>query len=76
MVLSADVTSMPKPLDEDLRSREHSLIVETLRSVAGNRQAAAERLGLSPRTLRYKLARMRELGLVIPGDARETYHTA
>ena len=33
---------------------------------ARNRNAAAERLGISPRTLRYKLARLREAGVVVP----------
>ncbi|MEN8801789.1 MAG: helix-turn-helix domain-containing protein, partial [Thiogranum sp.] len=31
-----------------------------------SRKAAAERLGISPRTLRYKLARMREQGIAVP----------
>lgn len=43
-----------------LQEREHQMIVEALRQ--GSRQAAAERLGMSPRTLRYKLARLREAG--------------
>jgi two-component system response regulator FlrC len=53
-------------LDEDLRLRERDLIVEALRVERGNRQAAARRLGISPRTLRYKIARLRELGLGMP----------
>jgi two-component system response regulator FlrC len=55
-------------LSDDLRSREQSLIVETLRSMRGNRKATAEKLGISQRTLRYKLARMREDGVSIPGS--------
>ncbi|WP_127476425.1 sigma-54-dependent transcriptional regulator [Sulfurivermis fontis] len=43
-----------------MQEREHQMIVEALRQ--GSRQAAAERLGISPRTLRYKLARLREAG--------------
>ena len=35
---------------------ERDLILEALRSDNGNRQVAAKRLGISPRTLRYKLA--------------------
>jgi len=34
--------------------------------VNGSRKATAERLGISQRTLRYKLARMREAGIRIP----------
>ncbi|HHJ13531.1 MAG TPA: sigma-54-dependent Fis family transcriptional regulator [Gammaproteobacteria bacterium] len=53
-------------LGSDLKSREFELILEALRSNHGSRKAAAERLGISPRTLRYKLARMREQGIVVP----------
>jgi len=41
------------------------LILDALRSDNGNRQAAAKRLGISPRTLRYKLARLRESGFEV-----------
>lgn len=40
--------------------REH--ILETLRSVGGSRKRAVERLGISERTLRYKLQQYREEG--------------
>lgn len=50
-------------LSEDLRTREQRLIVEALRAGKGSRVKAAEQLGISPRTLRYKLARMRESGV-------------
>jgi len=53
-------------LGEDLKSREFELILDALRTDNGSRKAAAERLGISPRTLRYKLARMREQGIAIP----------
>jgi len=39
-----------------------------LRADEGNRCAAAEKLGISPRTLRYKLAQMRKAGVTIPDD--------
>ncbi|MEC7282335.1 MAG: helix-turn-helix domain-containing protein, partial [Pseudomonadota bacterium] len=32
----------------------------------GKRKDVAEKLGISPRTLRYKLARMREDGIEVP----------
>lgn len=54
-------------LDRDLRSREQELILEALAAGNGSRKTAAERLGISPRTLRYKLARMREAGVAVPG---------
>lgn len=53
-------------LEGDLKERERELIVAALSAVDGNRKEAAERLGISPRTLRYKLARFRELGLAVP----------
>lgn len=55
-------------LDEALRDREFRLIVDALRSEGGSRKQAAQRLGISPRTLRYKLARMREEGMRLPQD--------
>ena len=50
-------------LGEDLRRREFQVIIDTLRAERGRRKEAAERLGISPRTLRYKLAQMRDAGL-------------
>ncbi|WP_234004676.1 helix-turn-helix domain-containing protein [Pseudoalteromonas sp. T1lg24] len=37
-----------------------------LRACDGKRKDVAERLGMSPRTLRYKLAKMREMGIELP----------
>ncbi|MHB8255660.1 MAG: sigma-54-dependent transcriptional regulator [Acidiferrobacterales bacterium] len=54
-------------LGDDLRSHERNLILEALKAGMGSRKEAAARLGISPRTLRYKLARLREEGIVIPG---------
>jgi two-component system response regulator FlrC len=53
-------------LSDSLSNAERDLILEALRSDNGNRQAAAKRLGISPRTLRYKLARLREAGVDVP----------
>lgn len=53
-------------LGDGLRHHEYQLIIEALKADGGSRKAAAERLGISPRTLRYKLAKMRELGLPVP----------
>jgi len=54
-------------LNEDLRSVEEQMILDALRDGNGNRKNAAERLGISQRTLRYKIARLREAGVEIPG---------
>lgn len=56
-------------LIHDLRLEERRLIVSALKRGAGNREAAAEILGISPRTLRYKIARLRDADLAIPNDA-------
>lgn len=52
-------------LSSSLSATERDLILDALRSDNGNRQAAAKRLGISPRTLRYKLAKLREVGVVV-----------
>jgi two-component system response regulator FlrC len=53
-------------LPEDLRSVEEQMILDALEEVNGSRKRVAEKLGISERTLRYKIARMREAGLAIP----------
>ncbi|MCY1501447.1 Regulatory protein AtoC [compost metagenome] len=50
-------------LGEDMRRHEYQKIIDTLRAERGRRKEAAERLGISPRTLRYKLAQMRDAGM-------------
>ncbi|MEM9313981.1 MAG: sigma-54 dependent transcriptional regulator, partial [Pseudomonadota bacterium] len=60
--------SAKPPLEGDLRQREQELILQALTITGGSRKHTAERLGISPRTLRYKLARLREQGVVLPGD--------
>jgi len=57
-------------LAASLAAAEQHIILEALRNGQGNRERLAERLGISPRTLRYKLARMRAAGIDINGGAR------
>lgn len=52
-------------LETDLKAREQEIIIDALKS-NNSRKEAAEKLGISPRTLRYKLAQFREQGIVIP----------
>ncbi|MES2819748.1 MAG: sigma-54 dependent transcriptional regulator [Pseudomonadota bacterium] len=54
-------------LGDDMRRHEFQMIIDTLRAERGRRKEAAERLGISPRTLRYKLAQMRDAGLDVEG---------
>jgi two-component system response regulator FlrC len=50
----------------DLKSVEEKMILDALHSGQGSRKVAAEILGISPRTLRYKIARLKEAGISIP----------
>lgn len=52
-------------LQDRVDNTEYFMILEVLESVDGNRKLTAEKLGVSPRTLRYKLAKMKELGIKI-----------
>ncbi|MBT8445220.1 MAG: helix-turn-helix domain-containing protein, partial [Gammaproteobacteria bacterium] len=54
-------------LRTNLQSIEGRLILDALQQGAGNRNKAAELLGISPRTLRYKIARLRDAGIEVPG---------
>jgi two-component system response regulator FlrC len=53
-------------LSDSLENAERGLILDALRIGNGNRREAAERLGISQRTLRYKLARLRDAGVDVP----------
>jgi two-component system response regulator FlrC len=53
-------------LDHDLKERERELILATLRLTGGSRKLAAERLGISPRTLRHKLQQFKAAGISVP----------
>jgi two-component system response regulator FlrC len=50
---------------KDLQTNEFDLIEKALLENSGNRQQVATLLGVSERTLRYKLAKMREEGYVV-----------
>jgi len=50
---------------DNLKSHEQNMILETLRLMSGNRKSTAAKLGVSQRTLRYKLAKMRDAGILI-----------
>lgn len=66
---AAVVQSAANALQDDLRQREWRIIVDALAETGGNRARVAEKLGISPRTLRYKIARMREDGVALPGES-------
>lgn len=49
-------------LGKGLMDREYEIILKTLREQKGSKKRTADALGISPRTLRYKFARLREQG--------------
>lgn len=57
---------IPSSLGGELKQQEYQMILEALIDCRGNRQAVSDKLGISPRTLRYKIAKMRDEGLIIP----------
>lgn len=50
----------------EIHEQEHKLILATMHACANKRKDVAQKLGISDRTLRYKLARMRESGIEVP----------
>ncbi|MGY0614023.1 sigma-54-dependent transcriptional regulator [Vibrio sp. FJH11] len=61
------IVSGGEGLGSELRDQEYTIILDTLVECNGRRKEMAEKLGISPRTLRYKLAKMRDAGIDIPG---------
>lgn len=61
----ADPTDTDRKLSSIVQNSEARAIVETLEACGGNRLRAARELGISERTLRYRLASMREAGIEI-----------
>jgi two-component system, response regulator FlrC len=63
-------------LGQDLKERERELILATLRVTGGNRKLTAERLGISPRTLRHKLQQLKAAGVAVPRIHDQQFMTA
>ena len=66
LIESPSETITEDKLGSELKLQEHQIILDTLQACQGSRKDVAERLGISPRTLRYKIARMRDSGIQIP----------
>lgn len=59
--------NIPSCADKNnLKQNETNMILQALEVGKGSRKYAAETLGISPRTLRYKLARLKEQGVEVP----------
>ncbi|MGB5604332.1 MAG: sigma-54 dependent transcriptional regulator, partial [Gammaproteobacteria bacterium] len=65
----AELATNDRPVDDslssDLKAREADIIISALRDKR-SRKEVAEKLGISPRTLRYKLAKLRDAGVALP----------
>ena len=68
---NSDDNGRNKTLGDEIKDHEYQRILDALKSEMGNRKAVAENLGISERTLRYKLAKMREQGISVPGRGSE-----
>lgn len=58
---TVDISDSRK-LNENVKKTEFQVILNTLKQFDGNRSKTAESLGVSTRTLRYKMAKMRDMG--------------
>lgn len=65
--LAGPQPEVPADLQSAVRHNEHRIILATL-ATTSSRNEAAQRLGISPRTLRYKLAQLRAEGLGLAGE--------
>jgi two-component system response regulator FlrC len=63
------IPSGRRRLSNIVQISEARAIMETLEACGGNRIAAASQLGISERTLRYRLASFREAGLAVAAGA-------
>lgn len=60
------VNNDPAVLGQGLKEQEQKIILDALFTCRGKRKDVAELLGISPRTLRYKIARMKDQGVILP----------
>ena len=65
-----EIPSGRRRLSNIVQISEARAIMETLEACGGNRVIAASQLGISERTLRYRLASFREAGLAVAGAGR------
>ncbi|MBK9010248.1 sigma-54 dependent transcriptional regulator [Novosphingobium sp.] len=66
----AAAAETPQRLSNIVQISEARAIMDTLAACGGSRVATARQLGISERTLRYRLAAFREAGLAVAGERR------
>jgi two-component system, response regulator FlrC len=66
----AERESNGRRLSAIVQIHEARAILDTLAACGGNRMSAARQLGISERTLRYRLASMREAGIAVAAGGR------
>ncbi len=64
--VTAPLAEVADTLNDGVKSQEYKIIADALDEPGSSRKAVAARLGISERTLRYKLAKMRDSGIEIP----------
>ena len=69
VIVEEEIEHNSESLTGDLKQREWNLILGAIKSAKGSRKMTAEKLGISERTLRYKLARMRDAGITVPDSS-------
>jgi two-component system response regulator FlrC len=62
----ADAPSNLYQFSSKLEAHEANVIMEVLQESAGCRTTAARKLRISPRTLRYKISKLKSIGFVVP----------
>ncbi|WP_018693108.1 sigma-54-dependent transcriptional regulator [Algicola sagamiensis] len=66
MIASQSHDQTGNPFKNELKEQESRMILQALEQYGGSRKTVAEKLGISPRTLRYKIAKMRDAGVKVP----------
>jgi two-component system response regulator FlrC len=69
-IVADDMGASGAKLSNIVQISEARAILATLEACGGSRVAAARQLGISERTLRYRLASFREAGIAVAGGRR------
>lgn len=64
--VSAQVNDLLSKLKSQVKISEAKTILDVLEETEGSRSLAAKKLNMSPRTLRYKISKLKSIGLKVP----------